>query len=103
MLNQGQINLGDRTVATVAEAVAVLSNSSATDARNALRAQLLATMLNLRNGSNPMATGADIRATVNAAVAFLAAHPQPVTGKHPDRPQALSLKDKLDVYNNIGG
>jgi len=40
---------------------------------------------------------------VNAAVAFLAAHPQPVTGKHPDRPQALSLKDKLDVYNNIGG
>ncbi|MBI4311414.1 MAG: tandem-95 repeat protein [Chloroflexi bacterium] len=103
MLDQGPINLGDRTVGAIAEAMSVLSDSSVTDLRNPLRAQLLAAMLNVRNGSNPMATGADIRTTVNDAVAFLAAHPQPVTSRHPDRETAMSLHDRLDAYNNSSG
>jgi hypothetical protein len=43
MLAQGPINLGDAVVATVEQAEAALNNSSASDAENALRAQLLAT------------------------------------------------------------
>ena len=103
MLTQGPIDLGDRVVTTVSEAVSVLSNASAQDARNSLRAQLLATILNLRNGSDPMATGPDIRPTaVFPAKAFLASHPSPVTGRHPDRAAGLALKDALDAYNNSG-
>lgn len=102
MLTQGPIELGDTTVSTVALAVSVLGNASGKDARNSLRAQSLATILNLRNGSDPSANGPDIRPTVTAAVAFLASHPTPVDGKHPDRAAALGLKDLLDGYNNSG-
>jgi hypothetical protein len=103
MLTQdGPINLGDTTVSTVAQAVSVLSNASASDARNALRAQLLATVLNLRNGSNVLAIGPDIRSTVQQAVIFLAGHPAPVKSNHPDRAAAIALKDTLDTYNNSG-
>ncbi|MBI4319194.1 MAG: tandem-95 repeat protein [Chloroflexi bacterium] len=101
-LARGSIDLGDRTVRTVRDAVAVLSNASARDARDSLRAQLLATILNLRNESDPLATGADIRPTVDSAVSFLRTHPNPVLGGNPDRQQAVSLKDRLDAYNNSG-
>lgn len=100
MLAQGPINLGDTTVTTVAQAVSVLSNSSAQDARNALLAQLLATILNLRNGADPSATGTSVIPTRDAAIAFLQTHPSPVTGKHPNRAQAIALEDTLGVYNN---
>jgi hypothetical protein len=65
-----------------------------------LKAQLLATLLNLQNGSDAMQTGADIRVTTQAAVQFLASHSTAVGAGHPDRQQALSLKDRLDAYNN---
>jgi hypothetical protein len=103
MLTQdGPINLGDTVITTVAQAVGVLSNASARDARDALRAQLLGTILNLRNGSNPFATPPDIRPTVTSAKAFLASHPSAVNGGHPDRATAIALKDRLDAYNNSG-
>ena len=61
MLAAGPIDLGDTVVATTEEAQAVLRNSSAADRRNALRAHLLATVLNLRNDSDPPITGEDTR------------------------------------------
>jgi hypothetical protein len=102
MLAQGPIWLGDMTVTTVAQAVAVLASASATDARDSLRAQLLAAILNLRNAANPNATGTDIRPTVAAAQAFLASHPSPVSNRHPDRAEAMRLKDKLEAFNLSG-
>ena len=72
------------------------------DAKNALRAQLLAAILNLKNGGDPEATEVDIRPIINAAVDFLANHPDPVTNKHPDRGEVLALKDALDAFNNSG-
>jgi len=100
MLATGPSDLGDTVVNTANETVNVLKNSSATDARNALRVQLLATILNLRNGSDPNATGEDIGPTVEAAIEFLATHSGPVTGGHPDRDEEVELKDLLDEYNN---
>lgn len=35
---------------------------------------------------------------VDHAQAFLAVHPEPVTGKHPDRKEALEIKDWLDTH-----
>ncbi len=102
MVAIGPIDLGDTIVETAEEAVEVLSNSNAKDARNALSAQLLATILNLRNGSDPNATGSDIGPVVEDAIEFLAIHPDPVTRKHADRDEALDLKDLLDEYNNSG-
>ncbi len=100
------INLGNVAnpilVTTAEEAVEILGNANGKDARDALSAQLLAAILNLRNGADPLATGVDIRPTVNAAKDFLATHNDPVTGKHPDREYALALKDKLDAFNNSG-
>ena len=103
VLSEGEIRLGDRTVRTVREALGVLGSASATDARDMLRAQLLATLLNLKNGSDPMQAGSDIRPITEQAVQFLATHTSPVTGGSRDRGLALSLKDKLDVYNNSKG
>lgn len=103
LLQNGPIDLGGgTTVGTVSQAVSILSIASAQDARNSLRAQLLATILNLRNGANPSATGSDIRPTVNAAKGFLASHTTAVTGNHPDRAMGLALKDQLDAFNNSG-
>jgi len=102
ILSQGSINLGDTMVTTVSQAVATLSNADAKDARNSLRAQLLAAILNLKNGADPNATGTDIRPTVDASINFLATNNSPVDGKHPNRQQALALKDNLDAYNNSG-
>jgi hypothetical protein len=82
--------------------VSVLSNASAKDARSSLRAQLLATILNLRNGSNPLANGPDIRPTVTTAVVFLAANAGPTAPTGAVRTTALALKDLLDAYNNSG-
>ena len=84
---------------TVADIVDILHNANAKDARNALRAQRMATVLNLRNESDP----GGIVATVIAARDFLIAHADdPVTRKHPDRDEALDMKDLLDAYNNSG-
>ena len=88
---------------TVEQIVAILKDSSAKDARDALRAQNTATIPNLKNGADPFATGDDIRPTVQAARAFLFAHSEdPVTRKHADRQEALDLKDLLDEFNNSG-
>ena len=88
---------------TVEQIVAILKDSSAKDARDALRAQNTATILNLKNGADPFATGDDIRPTVQAARAFLFAHSEdPVTRKRADRQEALDLKDLLDEFNNSG-
>ena len=100
VLSNGAINLGSQSVRTVAEALSVLRAASSTDARLMLKAQLLATLLNLQNGSDAMQTGVDIRVTTQAAVQFLTDHSSTVGSGHPDRAQALSLKDKLDAYNN---
>ncbi len=108
ILTNGPIRLGDPPpgdpllVSTVAQALDILGNASAKDARDMLKAQLLAAILNLRNGADPMVTGSDIRPVVNAARHFLATHSAPVDGKHPDRALALELKDKLDAFNNSG-
>jgi hypothetical protein len=102
MLAYGPIDLGDTVVTAAAEAVSVLSNASAQDARNSLRAQLLATILNLRNDANPFATGPDIRPTVGGATAYLDTHSLPVTRGHPDRAAVLAMKDLLDAFNNSG-
>jgi hypothetical protein len=84
---------------TVAEIVDILRNSNAKDARNALRAQGMATVLNLRDGTD----SGGIVATVIAARDFLIAHAgDPVKWKHPDRDEALDMKDLLDAYNNSG-
>jgi hypothetical protein len=83
----------------VADIVDILRNANAKDARNALRAQRMATVLNLRNGTDP----GGILITVGDARAFLLAHAgDPVTRKHPDRDEALDMKDLLDAYNNSG-
>ena len=104
MLALGPIDLGDTLIdGDLAQALKVLKNSDAKDARNALRAQLLAAIFNLRNGANPAATGGGIQSTVDAAVQFLGTHPDPVDKKHPDRQQAIDLKDLLDTFNNSGG
>ena len=102
MIGSSPIQLGDTTVSTTGEGVDVLSSAKARDARDALRAQLLATILNLRNGSDPFAIGKHIGSTVDEAVDFLSAHAEPLTGKHPDRDRAISLKDILDKFNNSG-
>ncbi len=99
------IGLGDGAVSTVDQAVEILKNSNARDARDALRAQLLATILNRKSGSAFDAAApdiADIRPTVQLARAFLNTHGLPVTRKHQDRQEALDLKDLLDTYNNSG-
>ena len=100
VLSEGELRLGDRTVTTAQEAIGILGSANASDARDMLRAQLLATLLNLENGSDPMQAGLDIRPTIELAVQFLAAHSAPVPLESGDRVLALSLKDKLDAYNN---
>ena len=88
---------------TVEQAVAILRAHNSKDARDSPSTQLLAAILNLRNGTDPNATGQDIRPTVGAAKQFLSDHiSDPVTKKHPDRALALELKDKLDAFNNSG-
>lgn len=102
VLASGSIDLGDTTVTTVDGAIDILSNGNAKDARQALRAQILATILNLINGSDPFVTGEDIQPVVASAVNFLETHPMQITGAHPARQEALSMKDILDAYNNSG-
>ena len=103
VLTLGPIDLGDSVITAAADAKAVLSNPSARDARNALRAQLLATILNLRNNADPEVLGTSIAPTVSAAIVFLSSHTgQTVRGKHQDRSEALALKDELDAYNSSG-
>ena len=96
------IDLGDTIVETADQGVEVLSNSKAKDARDALRAQLLGTILNLRNGADPDAAGDDIGSVVEDSIEFLATHEDPVLRKDTDREEALDLKDLLDEYNNSG-
>ena len=102
VLQTGSIDLGDYTVTTAWQAVCVLRNASAHDARGALRAQLLATILNLRNGSAPEACGVDIEDVVAEATQLLREVRVPIYGKHPDRAVALELKNLLDCFNNSG-
>jgi hypothetical protein len=103
VLSKGAINLGDRTVRTAADAGGVLNAANSADARVMLRAQLLATMLNLQNGSSSMNLGVDIRLTVQAAVQFLVSNSAPVTESSRNRLAAIALKDRLDAYNNSKG
>lgn len=100
IISLGSINLGSSTIRNLAEALAILNNANASDARLMLRAQLLAAMLNLRNGADPLQTGSDIRVIIEAAVEFLASHNSAVEAGHSDRAEALSMKDRLDAYNN---
>ena len=86
----------------------ILSNSSAKDARDALRAQRMATVLNLRNGADPFATGDNIGLVVKEAGDLLKDHfvvvDEPLTAKNKDghRQTALELKTLLDAFNNSG-
>ena len=102
VLQSGSIDLGDLVVSTPSEGVAVLRNASAHDARDMLRAQLLATLLNLRNGSAPEACGVNIQDVVVEAVALLDEITTPIHETHPERERALALKDLLDCFNNSG-
>jgi hypothetical protein len=100
ILEIGPINLGDRVINTVAQARDVLSQTSTSDARVMLRAQLLAAMLNRANGSSPIAAGFDVDVQIAQGQSFLASHPSPVLTGHPDREQALFIRDKNDQFNN---
>ena len=88
---------------TVPEILAILKNASAKDAKNALRAQRMAAILNLRNGADRNATGIDIRDVIDDAVPLLQ-HAGKLDNKHKDvhRGDALELKDLLDEFNNSG-
>ncbi len=96
VLEQGPIYLGDITVVTVEQAISVLQNASARDAKDSLRSQLLTTLLNLRAGAIP---NNNITETINQAIEFLKTHPDPVRGGDPDRKEALDLKDILEEFN----
>lgn len=102
LLANGQIDCGDSNVKTVTQAVAILADANTKDARYMLRAQLLATLLNVANNSDPMVLGYDIRPVVSQSRTFLATHANPVTSSHPDRATCITIKDKLDRYNNSG-
>ena len=82
MLSSGPIQLGDAIVSTASEEADVLSSAKARDTRDrdALRAQILATILNLRNDSDPLAIGEHIGSTVEEAAECLSTHLDPVTG-----------------------
>jgi hypothetical protein len=102
LLTLGPVDLGDTTVTTYANSQAIFKAAKGKDMRNMLRAQLLATILNLRNGSDPNALGYDIGTVVADAIEFLDTHDDPVYAGHPDRDEAEALKDALDAYNNSG-
>src|SRR3989304_1182137 len=117
ILEIGPIYLGDTTVETVKQATSVLKNASAKDANDSLRAHLLTTILNLRNGADPKITGSDINDVVKYTISFLVSYPEPVKSghhdedddsnhddedndsNHDDRKEALALKDKLEDDN----
>ena len=117
ILKLGPIYLGDTTVKTVKQAMSILNNTSAKDAKDSLRSQLLTTILNLKNGANPKITGHDINKVVEDSISFLESHLESVKSRHhdednddnhddedndsnhDDRKEALALKDKLEDYN----
>src|SRR3990170_2304675 len=99
ILELGPIDLGDTTVITIEQAMSILNNASAKDAKDSLRSQLLTTILNLKNGANPMITGHDINKVVEDSISFLESHTESVKSGHPDRKKALALKDKLESFN----
>lgn len=102
ILAAGSIDLGDTLVTTVNESRTVLRAAKAKDMKDMLRAQLLGTLLNLRNGADPNALGYDITPVAAAAVDFLATHSGEVLGGDADRDEAEALKNALDAYNNSG-
>lgn len=83
--------------------VDLLNNSSASDAKNALSAQRMEALLNLKNAADPFATGEDIPDVIQDAKLLLL-HSSPLKGNHKDghRQEALDLKDPLDEFNNSG-
>ena len=99
ILQLGPIYLGDFTVKDVNQAILILKNASAKDAKDSLRAHLLTTILNLKNGANPKILGSDINDVVKQSISFLESHPDPINEVHHDRKTALTLKDKLEDYN----
>jgi hypothetical protein len=104
--------LGDYSANTVTLALAVFnanncSNASATDANAAacLAAQLLAAELNVANGANTCICST-IKQANDALTAVKYAGPgKPITlsGSGYTRANLISLKTKLDTYNNGGG
>ena len=104
-LLSGSIDLGDTTVTTSSDAIAVLKNSKSKDQRDSLRAETLAAKLNIRAGADPLFTGTDITPTIVRAVELLGEHfdpDDPIDAKDPDRKEAQSLKDTLKEYNKSG-
>src|SRR3972149_3053606 len=108
ILEISPIYLDDTTVKDVNQAISILQNASAKDAKDSLRAHLLTTILNLRNGADPKIAGSDINDVVKYTISFLVSYPEPVKsghhdedddGNHDDRKEALELKDKLEDYN----
>src|SRR3970282_1548262 len=117
ILELGPIDLGDTTVITIEQAMSILNNASAKDAKDSLRSQLLTTILNLKNGANPKITGHDINEVVKDSISFLESHLESVKSRHhdednddnhddedndsnhDDRKEALALKEKLEDYN----
>ncbi len=72
--------------------------ASATDATNALVAQLLAAILNGKNGADDSC----IEDVIDEAISFLTLHPLGSNPRGADRTYALSLKDALQSYNLNG-
>ena len=66
------------------------------DASHTLARQLVATKLNLANGTDPY-----IVPTVEAADAFLTVFPPGSNPRGQDRAEGLAIKDDLDAYNNL--
>ncbi|MFB5631423.1 MAG: hypothetical protein ACE5RN_07530, partial [Nitrosopumilaceae archaeon] len=96
IMKLGPIYLGDTTVETVEQAISILKNASAKDAKDSLRSHLLTTILNLRAGAIPDNNTNNI---INQAISFLATHPNPISGGDPDRKEALDLKGILEEFN----
>ena len=89
-----QIEIGG-VIYSKAEAIVILKAANSKDATHMLAAQLIASKLNI------LADGpADIQPVIDAADAFLVAHPYGSDPQGADRAYALNLKDQLDAYNN---
>jgi PKD repeat protein len=99
-LETGPLEIGGKSVRTPHEATHVLGYPCSKDALLPLRGELLATLLNLRRGTDPLATKADIRLVVRQAQAFLVNHPKRVTGS--DKRMVQSLSKTLRSYNESG-
>ena len=81
---------------TKVKAIAILQTSPRGDATYILAHQLIATKLNVLNGSDP----SKIATTVKQADNWLVAHPLASNPPNPDRGVGASLATTMDEYNN---